>query len=133
MATNDSTQGVVACGHRVTAKAAREILEAGGNAFDAAVAAPLAACVAEPVLTSLGGGGFLLARTYDGRELLYDYFVQTPKRRVERTPGFYPVHVDFGNPAGVSHRRGIDRDTRNGQRAVRHSAGSVPPADGPAG
>ena len=52
--------GVVAAGHRLTAQAGSDILEAGGNAFDAAVAAALASCVVEPSLTSLGGGGFLL-------------------------------------------------------------------------
>jgi len=57
--------GAVACGHPTTAAAAMQILEAGGNAFDAAIAAQFAACVAEPVLTSLAGGGFLLALTTD--------------------------------------------------------------------
>ena len=54
-------QGVVAAGHEQTARAAEEILRSGGNAFDAVVAAHLVACVVEPVLSSLGGGGFLLA------------------------------------------------------------------------
>ena len=47
----------VAAGDPVTAQAARSLLEAGGNAFDAAVAAMFAAMVAEPTLTSAGGGG----------------------------------------------------------------------------
>jgi gamma-glutamyltranspeptidase/glutathione hydrolase len=58
--------GCVAAGHPVTADAAHEVLRAGGNAFDAALAAVAAACVAEPVLASPGGGGFLLARPADG-------------------------------------------------------------------
>ncbi|RMD68011.1 MAG: hypothetical protein D6819_10415, partial [Gammaproteobacteria bacterium] len=45
-------KGVVAAGHPETARAGRAILEMGGNAFDAALAAHLAACVVEPVLTS---------------------------------------------------------------------------------
>ena len=52
------TLGVVAAGHAQTAEAGRQILEAGGNAFDAAIASVLAACVVESGLTSLGGGGF---------------------------------------------------------------------------
>ena len=52
---------------------------------------------------ALGGGGFLLARTQNGHELVYDYFVQTPKRRVDRAPGFYPVHVDFGTTRQEFH------------------------------
>ena len=56
-----TTSGAVACGHPLTADAAIQILEAGGNAFDAVIAAQFAACVAEPVLTSLAGGGACLA------------------------------------------------------------------------
>ena len=62
--------GVVAAGHSKTAEAGKIILEAGGNAFDAAVAAALASCVAEPTLASLGGGGFLLAHTADATKTL---------------------------------------------------------------
>jgi gamma-glutamyltranspeptidase/glutathione hydrolase len=47
----------VAAGHPATAAAGVEILEAGGNAADAAVAAALASCVAETVMTGLLGGG----------------------------------------------------------------------------
>ena len=47
----------VAAGHPATAAAGLEILAAGGNAFDAAVAASLASCVAETVMTGLLGGG----------------------------------------------------------------------------
>ena len=90
------TTGVVAAGHRVTAEAAVEVLRAGGNAFDGAVAALAAACVAEPVLASLGGGGFLLAMTSRGERTLYDFFCQTPGRvRPEDELDFHPVMVDF--------------------------------------
>jgi gamma-glutamyltranspeptidase/glutathione hydrolase len=47
----------VAAGHLATARAGVEILEAGGSAADAAVAACLASCVAETVMTGLLGGG----------------------------------------------------------------------------
>ena len=47
----------VAAGHPATAAAGVEILEAGGTAADAAVAAGLASCVAETVMTGLLGGG----------------------------------------------------------------------------
>src|ERR671912_2864841 len=49
--------GGVAAGHPATATAGIEILEAGGTAADAAVAASLASCVAETVMTGLLGGG----------------------------------------------------------------------------
>ncbi|HXH96668.1 MAG TPA: gamma-glutamyltransferase, partial [Gaiellaceae bacterium] len=47
----------VAAGHPATAAAAVEILDEGGTAADAAVAACLASCVAETVMTGLLGGG----------------------------------------------------------------------------
>src|SRR5512132_1835765 len=47
----------IAAGHPATAAAGVEILAAGGNAADAAVAASLASCVAETVMTGLLGGG----------------------------------------------------------------------------
>jgi len=69
---------VVAGGHAATVDAAAEVLAAGGNAFDAAVAGGCTAAVAEPCLTSLGGGGFAVARTAQGRELVADFFVTAP-------------------------------------------------------
>ena len=90
-------RGLVSAGHLETARAAQVILEAGGNAFDAAVGAAFAACAAEPVFTSLGGGGFLLARPAGRPEILYDFFVQTPRRRRPASEiEFYPIHADFG-------------------------------------
>jgi gamma-glutamyltranspeptidase/glutathione hydrolase len=47
----------VAAGHPATAQAGIEVLQAGGSAADAAVAACLASCVAETVMTGLLGGG----------------------------------------------------------------------------
>jgi len=89
-------KGVISAGDRLTAQAGAEILEKGGNAFDAAVAALLAAPLAEPALTSLGGGGFLLAIEKGMLPVVYDFFVDVPPKRVE-TPDFYPVYVDFGS------------------------------------
>jgi gamma-glutamyltranspeptidase/glutathione hydrolase len=91
-------QGVIAAGHELTANAAAEILQDGGNAFDACLSGMLMAFVAEAVFSSPGGGGFLMARQ-DGRDTasLFDFFVETPRRR--RPAGeveFYPIHADFG-------------------------------------
>ncbi len=89
---------VVATGHPRVTEAACEILQAGGNAFDAAAAAGFAAAVAEPALTGLGGGGFLLARTAEGEEILFDFFVDTPGRGLSTSqlePHFLPVTIRF--------------------------------------
>ncbi len=97
-------RGVVAAGHRLTAAAADAVLREGGNACDAAIAAFFAACVAEPVLASLAGGGFLLAREPDGRAKVFDFFTETPGRRaIAGPPDFHPVTVDFGDAQQVFH------------------------------
>jgi len=74
---------VVASGHPAVTAAALEVLDAGGNAFDAVVAAGFAGALAEPSLTSLAGGGFLLAAPHDGAPTLLDFFVDTPGRDLD--------------------------------------------------
>jgi gamma-glutamyltranspeptidase/glutathione hydrolase len=88
----------IACGHEVTAGAAASALQAGGNAFDAIVAGICAACVAEPVLCSLAGGGYLLARRGEAEPVVYDFFVDTPlERRGAESLDLHPVEADFGD------------------------------------
>ena len=98
-----TTLGAIACGHPITAQAAEQILRDGGNAFDAIIAAQFAACVAEPVLTSLAGGGYLLAHPVASSPVVYDFFVQTPKRRPTGTIDFHPIHADFGTTTQEFH------------------------------
>jgi gamma-glutamyltranspeptidase/glutathione hydrolase len=96
--------GVVAAGHELTAEAAADVLREGGNAFDAVLSALTAACVVEPVLASLGGGAFLLARPTAEKPRIYDSFVQTPRhRRAESEIDFHPVMVDFGTATQEFH------------------------------
>ena len=67
----------VAAGHPATVAAGVEVLEEGGTAADAAVAACLASCVAETVMTGLLGGGHAIH--WDGTEAwLLDCFVDVP-------------------------------------------------------
>ena len=97
-------RGVIAAGGRDTAEAGAVALRAGGNAFDAAIAAAAMACVAEPVLASLGGGGFLMARRADGTTTLYDFFCQTPgSRRPVDEIDFRSIDVDFGSTTQEFH------------------------------
>ena len=98
------TAGIVASGHECTSNAARQVLEAGGNAFDAALGALAASTVCEPMLTSLGGGGYLMARPAGQDPILFDFFVQTPARaRPEPALDFYPILADFGTAKQEFH------------------------------
>ncbi len=98
-------RAAVACGHRDAASCAVEILRAGGNAFDAAIGAGMASCVCEPMLTSLAGGGFLLAHTAGGGDVLFDFFTDTPGLGRDDNGGldFTPVTVPFGGADQIFH------------------------------
>ena len=95
-------KGIIAAGDAATARAGAQILAAGGNAFDAALAAMLAAPESEPILSSMGGGGFMLASPAGGRPIVYDFFVDVPPSRSE-VPEFYPIEVDFGTTTQAFH------------------------------
>jgi gamma-glutamyltranspeptidase / glutathione hydrolase len=88
----------VAAGHPATAEVGLRVLHAGGTAADAAVAAVLAGCVAESVLTGIGGGGF--ATYYDastGTVTCLDFFCAVPGLDGDATPGaMVPIEVVFG-------------------------------------
>ena len=88
----------VAAGHPATAEAGAEILEAGGSAADCVVAACLASCVAETVMTGLLGGGHAIH--YDaatGRVANLDCFVAVPGLGREGEPvPLLELEVPFG-------------------------------------
>ena len=97
-------RGVVAAGHELTVRAAEIMFRTGGNAFDAILAAHLAACTAEPVLASLGGGGFMIAKPDGGEPVVYDFFVQTrPRKRPASELSFRPILANFGTAQQQFH------------------------------
>jgi gamma-glutamyltranspeptidase/glutathione hydrolase len=69
--------GAVAAPDRFGAEAAREVLKAGGNAVDAAVAAGFALAVTYPEAGNLGGGGFMTLYV-DGKPYFLDYRETAP-------------------------------------------------------
>lgn len=96
--------GVAASGSAEVSRTAVDILEAGGNAFDAVLAALCTASIAEPLLVSFGGGGFLLALPDGHKPRVYDFFCQTPRRRRPAEElDFYPISANFGTAEQEFH------------------------------
>ncbi|OFZ68101.1 MAG: gamma-glutamyltransferase [Betaproteobacteria bacterium RBG_16_58_11] len=69
----------IASAHPLATQAGREVLDQGGNAFDAAIAVAGVLAVIEPYNSGLGGGGFfLLHRARDGRQVMLDAREKAP-------------------------------------------------------
>jgi gamma-glutamyltranspeptidase/glutathione hydrolase len=98
-----SQRGVVAAGHPLTAEAGARVLHDGGNAVDAAVAAMLTSFVAEPLLTGLGAGGYMLVAGAGRAPALLDFFVEAPGRGADpaRRAELVPISVSFGDAIQV--------------------------------
>jgi gamma-glutamyltranspeptidase/glutathione hydrolase len=89
-------RAAVAAGHPATVDAGIEILEDGGSAADAAVAASLASCVAETVMTGLLGGGHAIVLS-DGEINTLDFFVAVPGLGARARPAeLEHLEVPFG-------------------------------------
>ena len=78
-----AAHGMVVSVHHLASDAGVEILQAGGNAVDAAVATGFALAVVHPVAGNLGGGGFLLLRTHDGKSTFIDFREKAPLAATE--------------------------------------------------
>ena len=101
-----SRGGVVAAQHRRAAEAGAEMLRAGGNAIDAAIATSLALGVVEPWMSGLGGGGCMLVELADGATHAVDAGMVAPMRL---SPADYPLAGGaagdlFGWPAVIGDR-----------------------------
>jgi gamma-glutamyltranspeptidase/glutathione hydrolase len=105
----EGAKGVVAAGHPLTAQVGARVLREGGNAVDATVAAMLTSFAAEPLLTGLGAGGYMLVAGAGQEPTLLDFFVQAPSDpRAAGAEGqavaeLQPVDVSFGDAAQVFH------------------------------
>jgi len=92
-------RGVIACGSEPTAQAGAAILERGGNAADAAVAACFATATGEPTLTSLAGAGILIYRcAATGEVTVCDFVSDAPHVGPDEVDDldFFGVDLDFG-------------------------------------
>ncbi len=97
-----TNRGVVAAGHPLTAHAGAQVLREGGNAVDAAVAAMLTSFVAEPLLTGLGAGGYMMVAGGGREPTLLDFFVEAPLRASDGSAAeLEAIDVSFGDAVQV--------------------------------
>jgi gamma-glutamyltranspeptidase/glutathione hydrolase len=97
-----SDRGAVAGGSPLTVEAGVWALREGGNAVDAAIAAQLMACVAEPLLTGMGGAGLAMVR-FEGRVEMVDLFSTVPNLPAAQAPQPEAIEIDFGPTCQTFH------------------------------
>ncbi len=73
-----SRDGMVSSTDRYASEVGAQVLRAGGNAVDAAVAVEFALAVVNPEAGNIGGGGFLVARMVDGASVALDFREKAP-------------------------------------------------------
>jgi gamma-glutamyltranspeptidase/glutathione hydrolase len=112
------TNGMVATDQHLATQAGLDVLKAGGNAVDAAVAVGYALAVADPCCGNLGGGGFMLIHLASGKETFIDFREKAPLRATRTmyldakgdvvpnlsTRGYLAVGVP-GSVAGLEYAR----------------------------
>jgi len=72
--------GMVVSQNTIASGVGADVLAAGGNAVDAAIATAFALAVTHPTAGNIGGGGFLLVRTAAGDAAAYDFREMAPAR-----------------------------------------------------
>ena len=100
---------MIAAAHPAAAEAGARILEEGGDAIDAAIAAQMVLGLVEPQSSGVGGGGFLLyydaargaAESYEGRETAPAAADETLFLASDGTPRLWPDVAVGGLPVGV--------------------------------
>ena len=95
--------GMIATGSKEASDAALEILKLGGNAFDASIAAVMTSMTSEVNLTSMAGGGAMLAYQKGQKPILYDFFVDAPPMRSRDNFEFYKTKINFGDTEQAFH------------------------------
>lgn len=73
-----SQDGLVVCTSAPACDAGASVMAKGGNAVDAAVATAFALAVTHPAAGNIGGGGFMIVRTPDGKATSFDFRERAP-------------------------------------------------------
>ncbi|MFP5236802.1 MAG: gamma-glutamyltransferase [Acidobacteriota bacterium] len=100
-----ATHGMVVSIHHLASDAGLEMLRAGGNAVDAAVATGFALAVVHPAAGNLGGGGFLLLRMHNARSTFIDFREKAPLAATETM--YQDAHGNVIPDASVTGYRAI--------------------------
>ena len=107
--TSTGTGGAAASVERLATQAAIDRLRAGGNAIDAAVATAGVLGVTEPFSCGIGGGGFMVIRTADGKVTTIDgretapAAMTPPKRHAIKNKALpAPPSCTFADPHSAS-------------------------------
>ncbi len=77
------SKAMVVSAHPLASQVGTEILAAGGNAIDAAIAVQFALAVTYPVAGNIGGGGFMVIRMKDGTTQTLDFREAAPSAAYE--------------------------------------------------
>jgi gamma-glutamyltranspeptidase/glutathione hydrolase len=99
--------GMVVSGSAIASEVGRNVLAAGGNAVDAAIATGFALAVTYPLAGNIGGGGFMVIRFPDGRATTIDFREAAPQRAtpdmfVDSTGNYsYHIHHETYKSVGV--------------------------------
>ena len=96
-------KGMVVANHPLASAAGMEMLAAGGNAVDAAIAALFMVTVVEPAMVGIVGGGCALLRLADGREIVLDGVASAPL--AARPDMFTPLGTEWPLSAETVGRR----------------------------
>ena len=84
--TAQATKGMVVSAQHEASAAGLEVLKAGGNAIDAAVAVGYALAVVDPCCGNIGGGGFMLIHLATGKDIFVNFRETAP---AAATPDMY--------------------------------------------
>ncbi len=75
--------GMVVSSHHLASDVGVQVLKEGGNAIDAAIATGFALAVTHPAAGNIGGGGFMVVRTADGKVTAFDFRETAPAAATE--------------------------------------------------